>query len=222
MRALWGLFGCFSIIWLSGCGSPAGLSEREDAAANLARHIAAELGPRAVLVFSNPYTQGRGGAGEINEFDEAGLRGLRRGFGEAVRMVQVFPEIRPEAMRDPASVYVDSRSTTVLSFLVAEDAFEKAVKANPECTVVVSLIGLPVNLGAFPSWSKPGAPHFGLMLPDWRIIGDQNAAIAAFSSGKLAGAVVQHVEKPPGQQYELVTRHNIASLAAAKPQLFSY
>lgn len=221
-RTFWSFFTVTFAFCLCGCGQRPGLSEREAALELLARHIAKELKPSAVLVVSNPFAQAKGRPAEIYEFDKAGVRGLQRGFGNDVQIKQVSPDLRAEAISDPASVYIDPRSTTPLSFLVAEDAFQKIVAKNPDCTVVVSLIGLPVNLAAFPAWSKSGPPSFGLLMPDWRIIGGRDAVLAAFASGKLAAAIAHDPEAPAGSQFQLITRQNVTNLMESDPQLFNY
>jgi hypothetical protein len=222
MRALFAMIACLGVLGLGGCGKSAFVSEREAAVEALARHVAMEAKPSAVLVFSNPLVQAKGRSAENYELDQAGLRGLRRGFGEKIRLQQVFPALRPEAVQNPASVSVDPNSTTPLSFFVAEDAFQKAVEENPACTVAVSLIGLPVNLRAFPAWSKPGAPRFALLMPDWRMIGGRAEVLAAFNSGKLVAAIVQDPAGAAGSQFQLVTRSNVGELIQAKPHLFGY
>jgi hypothetical protein len=217
MRHAW-VIAAFLLI--PGCSKPAPLSEREAATELLAKYLAAELKPKGVLVISNPFTQQPGRPAEIYEFEKASLRGLRAGFGEKIALTNVFPELRPEALRDPASVFVDPKTTTPLSFLVAEDAFQKAVEQHPECDVVISLIGLPFNMKRFPAWAQPGPPRFALLLPDWRLIGDRNAILAAFNSDKLAAAAVRMPNSKPSDPFVLVTKTNIQELLVVAPQVF--
>jgi hypothetical protein len=216
MRRAWVIAAAIAI---GGCAKPAPLSEREAAMRLLAEHLAVEVRPRAVLVLSNPFSQQSGRPAEIYEFERASLRGLASGFGEATPIKNAFPELRPEALQDAANVYVDPKTTTPLSFLVAENAFQKAVEQHPDCDLVISLIGLPVNVKAFPAWSKPGAPRFALLLPDWRMIGGKNAISEAFKSGKLAAAMVRKLNADD-DSFLLVTGASVDELLATQPQLF--
>jgi hypothetical protein len=129
---------------------------------------------------------------------------------------------------------VDPQTKTPLSFLVAEDAFDEVTHNNPDCDVIVSLIGLPVKLNAVEAWTKGGAPAFGLLLPDWRMIGDAQGIRNAFKSGKLLAAVLDKPGAPPDTgpvsreyrsefdaRYILATAENIESLLKTSPQLFT-
>lgn len=165
------------------------LSQREIATRVLAEYVRKTANPHAVLVLSNPYTQKPGSPADVYDFQKAGVAGLRKGF-EPVEVKVAFPKIKPEAERDPTSVFVPSNTTTVLSYLIADTAVDELIRENPDCDVLVSLIGLPANTLSAPYWSKPGAPRFALLLPDFSVLADPNAIRYAFKSGKIIAAVV--------------------------------
>ena len=187
--------------------------------AAMAEFLATELRPKAVLVISNPFTQESGKPPEIYEFERASIAGLKRGFGESTKLVSGFPELRKEVIENPGAVRIDPTSKTPLSYLVADDAFQKVVEQNSECDLVISLIGLPFNMSAFPAWSKPGPPRFALLQPDWRMLGGGHAVLEAFRSGKLAAAVVRGGTQ--GEPFVLLTGANVEELMKSRPELFA-
>lgn len=214
-------------------GTP-GLSDRELATQIMAEHLRAVLKPKAVLVISNPFPQLPGRPAEVYEFERAGVAGLRRGFGPQVELKVVFPKLKAEVLNDPGSVPIDPKTTTPLSFLVSAEAFEATIRENPNCEVVISLIGLPVSLDRVEAWSKAPPPRFALLLPDCRMIGDLTAVQTAFTSGKVAAAVLRKPETPARkagsgnyqQQFEdrflLVTTENASALLSKHPRLFGF
>ena len=152
------------------------------------------------------------------------MAGLRTGF-EPVQVKVAFPKIKPEAERDPTSVFVPSNTTTVLSYLIADTAVDELIRENPDCDVLVSLIGLPANTFSAPYWLKPGAPRFALLLPDFTVLADPNAIRYAFKSGKIIAAVIAKQgaasSKNPmtadyktefDKRYILVTKDNVDEL----------
>lgn len=165
------------------------IDSREVATRVLGEYLA-RLHPGAkALVIGNPFTLRSGQDPEIYAFEKAGIRGLELGFGSPNAIKVVHPELRPEFLRDPQSVFVDPRTTTPLSYLVAEGEFDRLAQANPGFDLIVSLIGLPSTIGETKVWLGP-KPVFGLLLPDWRIIGGADAVRQAVKSGKIAAAVV--------------------------------
>ena len=201
------------------------LSEREVATRVLAEYVRKTANPHAALVISNPYTQKPGSPAEVYDFQKAGVAGLRKGFEPAVAVKVGFPKIKPEAERDPSTVYVPSNATTVLSYLISDTAVDDLMRENPECDVLVSLIGLPANTLSTAYWSKPGAPRFALLLADFSVLGDPNAVRYAFKSGKIIAAVIAKPgagsPKTPmtadykaefDKRYILVTKENVDDL----------
>ncbi len=210
------------------------LSQREIATRVLAEYIASKRHPAHVLVMSNPFTQMRGHPAQAYSYQKAGVAGLQRGFGAKAELRIAFPKLKPGALQGSGVVYVDAQTKTPLSFLVAEDAFDEVTRKNPDCEVIVSLIGLPVKLNAVEAWTKGGAPAFGLLLPDWRMIGDTQGILSAFKSGKLLAAVLDKPGAPPDTlpvsgeyrsefdaRYILATAENIEGLLKSSPQLFT-
>ncbi|MGZ8901721.1 MAG: hypothetical protein ACXW3Z_16640 [Limisphaerales bacterium] len=217
------------LLILLGCAQSASESERELATQTLAEFVAKNTSPRTVLVISNPFTREPGRSPEIYAFEKAGIAGLAAGFGKSVTMEVDYPALKPEVQRDPTSVRVDPRSTTPLSFLVSDGGFSEVTKRHPKADLIVSLIGLPVNLAAYKEWSHPGLPKFALLLPDWRMIGGKEAIIQAFRSGKLVVAVAKRSVSDDAQggmngdfasNFHLVTAENVEALLKDHPEIF--
>src|SRR5262245_14314824 len=135
-------FGIFRTVF---GGGP--LSTRELAMEHLGRHLATRYPGKSVVVLSNPFSQKPGQPNEVYRFEQAGLRGFKRGIGNSLQIEAVaFPEIKPEFLRNRASVFIDPRTTTPLSYLVNEDALDKIASTYPQAEIFVSLIGLPINV----------------------------------------------------------------------------
>ena len=210
------------------------LQVRELATRGLAEHLARNFAGHQALVISNPYTQRSDLPRAMREMEDAGLRGLKQGFGSKVSAAAIaFPELKAEAKENPRAVYIDPESTTPLSFLVAEDAFDNLAKQNSGCDLIVSLIGLPVNLQRVNCWQDPAAPKFALLLPDLRVIGNRAAIRQAMQSGKLAAFVLARPgapETPPAadaaftaefeKRFVLVTPEVVDQAMQVFPQLF--
>ena len=217
-------------LFLAGCSKSAPESERTAATQVLAEYVVTSARPKGVLVISNPFTQQSGRPANVYAFEKAGVDGLKKGFGAKVPLTIAFPKLREQVLRDPGSVQVDPQTTTPLSFLVAENSFRELLQMHPNCDVVVSLIGLPVNLVAFKEWSQAGAPKFALLLPDWRMIGGREEILRAFREKKLIAAVVnkpnaiESVAKDYREQFEnrfiLVTADNAEKALADYPAAF--
>lgn len=225
------LFSAGLIFLLGACSRNSPQSERELATRVLAEYVRKTAAPKSVLVISNPFTREAGRPAEVYAFEKAGIAGLRAGFGEAVMVEVDFPPLKEEVLRDPGSVQVDPRTTTPLSFLVADGAFGETARRHPKVEVIVSLIGLPVNLNGFAEWKAASAPRFALLLPDWRMIGGAEEIAAAFRSGKLIAAVVNKPNAPEGaaagdskadfeKHYLLVTAENAEALLRESPAVF--
>lgn len=220
----------FCLCVFGGCAKSGGESERTVATRVLAEYVANAAPPKGVLVISNPYTQHEGKPAEIYAFEEAGIQGLKEGFGPKMPLTVVFPKLKEEALRNPGSVAIDPQTKTPLSFLVAENAFSELIQQNTNCDVVVSLIGLPVNLAGVKEWSQPGGPKFALLLPDWRMIGGPEQVLKAFRETKLLAAVVNkpNAEEAAGSDYKeqfesrflLVTSKNVEGLMKEYPAVF--
>ena len=203
------------------------LHSREVATRMLAEHLSAKFPGRRVLVASNPFTQS-GAPAEIANMEQAGIAGLRKGLKKNDITV-AFPELKPEARTNPRSLFIDAETTTPLSFLVAEDAFDKMVREHPGNDLIVSLIGLPAALEKVQTWRNPGPPQFALLLPDLRMIGDAAAVKAAMQTGKLVAfvlakpAAIRPNARDKGaseKQFVLVTSANIDQIVREYPILF--
>jgi hypothetical protein len=207
---------------------------RELATWGLARAVAAQYPGKSVLIVSNPFTRRPGATPEVRAQEEAGLRGLREGFGAATPATNVvFPELKPGALEHPGSIEIDAATTTPLSYLMAPEAFDNLSRAHPECEVIVSLVGLPADLEPVQVWRAPGPPSFALLLPDLRPVGDAAAILRAVKSGKLAAFVLPRPGAPAEQtalgrdrdreferRFLLVTSNTVDRVFAEFPRLF--
>lgn len=210
------------------------VGQRELAMQYLGRHLAAQYLGRHAIVLSNPFAAKSGQPREIYEFEKAGLRGLRRGLGTAVKLeAVVHPELKPEFFTNRRAVAIDRSSTTPLSYVVADDALDKAIRQHTNAQLVVSLIGLPVNVRQTEAWKSASGPRFALLLPDLRMIGNQAAIREAVRSGKIAAMVLNKPGAPPETQplgrdlkmefdarFLLVTSETVDRYLQAYPHLF--
>lgn len=232
--AFLGLAGGLGLLWLWRHGPhQEALQVRELATRGLAEQLARTFAGHRVLVLSNPFTQQKGLPREMREMEEAGLRGLRQGFGSKLTLAAVaFPELKPEAKENPRAVFIDPETTTPLSFLVADESFDALARKYPDCDLIVSLIGLPANLQQVQCWKDPAGPKFALLLPDLRVIGNRAALRRALETGKLLAFVAAKPGAVSGQKlsgdfnaeferlFVLVTRDNLESSFLKFPRLF--
>lgn len=186
------------LFYFRGCGpeSNAGLYQREIATRVLAEEVVRQLPGKKILVISNPFTRSPGRARSVYQNEEAGIKGLKTGFGEKLVFKVVYPQLRPEAEFSPETVFVDPQSTTPLSYLVTDGAFDRLQRENPDHPVFVSLIGLPANLAQVRVWDPSSPVKFALLLPDWRGIGNLESIRSAFKSGKIIAAVMNKPGAP--------------------------
>jgi hypothetical protein len=207
---------------------------RELATQFLAEYLARRHAGKPALVLSNPFARRKGRPKEVYRFEEAGLRGLRKGFGEKNRLQAViYPEILAEYRDNPDRAWIHPETTTPLSYLMAPDALDSAVSQHPGAELIVSLIGLPLNVTQTRAWQTPGTPQFALLLPDLRVVGDKAAIRLALKSQKLAALVLNKPGAPPedrplgkdlqaefDQRFLLVTADNVDEYLRAYPQAF--
>lgn len=172
-----------------------------------------------VLVLANPFAKDAGYFSEQNQYERAGLHGLRRGLGGRGNVTVVSPEIRPEYLVDPASVIIPPDSATPLSFLMRPASVDQLAEAHPECRVIVSLIGLPFGVERLPLWSERDPRSFALLLPDMRILGPAAATAAAFEQGKVLAAVV--TDGRSGKPL-VVTAENVHEVLRTQPKALGY
>ena len=182
------LLGLGAWFWFRSSPAANALAIREIATRGLADYLTHhQIGTR-VLVLANPYVHQSGMKPKIVATEEAGIRGLTEGLKATPSLGTIaFPELKPEARDNPRSVYIDPQATTPLSFLVATDSFDQALAAHSECDVVVSLIGLPVELDQVKCWQRAGSPRFALLLPDLRIIGNRDDVQRALQKRQVGG-----------------------------------
>lgn len=206
------------------------LTARELATRRLAEHLAQKFPGERALLISNPFTQNANTASEIIATEKAGIEGFKQGSGNKLVLEAVaFPELKPEVQWKPRSVFIDGETTTPLSFLVADSAFDKLAEQHPRCGLFVSLIGLPANVNELRCWQE-GKTKFALLLPDLRFIGNAAAVKDAVQRGKLAAMVLPKPGAPSlhrgvsetdfDRLFILVTADNIEKTMLDHPQLF--
>jgi hypothetical protein len=128
-----------------------------------AEYVARTRPGHRVLVVSNP-SPSVARLREVIETEEAGIRGLRNGFGKGVTVeAVVYPELKPRALEDPRSLITDPETATPLSYLVAPDALDRLAREHSDCDIIVSLIGLPADLSACETWQAGDARSFVLL-----------------------------------------------------------
>jgi hypothetical protein len=171
------------------------LVQRQAATFVLGKFLAAKYPAEKILIASNPFTQLSGRPPEIYQFENAGIDGFKKALGQKIVFKVVFPELRHGAAEHPETLYVDPQSKTPLSFLVADDAFDRLFALNNDFHICATLIGLPSNLAATKSWQNPKL-KYALLLPDWRLFGSPEAIRNAFRSEKIVAAVVNRPDVP--------------------------
>lgn len=223
--------------WLLTRPNPAqsSLRIREIAARGLAEEIVrGQPSDSRVLVLSNPFTQRPDIAKAIAELEQAGVAGVREGLGTQLALGAVaFPELKPEALQNPVALLADVETSTPLSFLVTPEAFDKASHEHRDCTVLISLIGLPAELNQCAAWKASSPVKFALLLPDFRNIAESWTILQAVKSGKLVAFVLPKPGAPDNnvpvagdwksefeRRFVLVTAANVEQVVQGSPTLF--
>lgn len=218
--------------WQTWTGGRA-LGQRGLATQVLGHYLAEHFRGQKAIIFANPFTKKPGQPREVYQFEKAGLRGLERGLGSAVPIeAVVYPEIRPEFRENPRAVYIPS-TTTPLSYVIAENTWDETVKQHPGVGILISLIGLPVNLRQTEVWKRDQGPKIALLLPDLLMVGNQAAIRQAILSGKIVAMIMNKPGAPPenqplgrdlkmefDQRFLLVTAETVDQYLRAYPRLF--
>ncbi len=215
-------------------GGNAPLNQRELATQFLAEYLADRYPGKKAIVLSNPFSLKPGQPREIYQFEKAGLRGLRRGFGDKLHIeAVVFPELKAEFYTNRHAVHIDPATTTPLSYVVADDSLDKLATQHPGAEIIISLIGLPAKVVQSETWSPANPRKFGLLLPDLRLVGEPSAIVAAIRSRKIAAIVLNKPGAPSEDQplghdrkmeferrFLLVTPETVEQYLRAYPRLF--
>lgn len=173
------------------------LARREVALRVLAEYLADRLPGARTLVIGNPFARTQGQAADVYSFQETAMTGLKRGAGNRLVFTGIdVPDLSSAAARDPSLVPIPPDTTTPLSFLSAERSWDTLLARHPGTDLAVSLIGLPADVHQLEMWRSP-KPQLALLLPDFRVVGDLDNVIAAFKSGKIVAAVLNHPAAPP-------------------------
>lgn len=224
------------VVWFFNQPDPvnSGLRIREVAARGLVEELGRAHPGGRILVLSNPFAKQPGTAPEIVAIEQAGIAGVTAGAGKALTIGAVaVPELRPEARENPAAELAGVNTTTPISFLMTPDAIDKLVKQHADCGLVVSLVGLPEELGACQAWNAPGGPRFAFLLPDFRGIADGATIVQAVKSGKVVAFVLPKPGAPGNdgkvsgdfqaefeKRFVLVTARNVDQVRQSWPTLF--
>jgi hypothetical protein len=206
------------------------LTARELATRRLGEHLAEKFPGQRALLISNPFTTNANTASDIVATEKAGIDGFKEGLKDNLVLETVaFPELKPEARTNPRAVFIDGETTTPLSFLVSPDAFDKLASQHPQCSLFVSLIGLPANVKELRCWQEE-KPKFALLLPDLRFVGNATAVKQSLQKGKITAIVLQRPGAPSvhsgvsqtdfDRLFILVTAENIERTMLDYPQLF--
>lgn len=199
----------------------------------LGEHLARRYPGGRVLVIGNPFTQQAGQSADVHAFEEAALRGLKQGLGDALELAgTAFPELDPRAAADPGGVPLPPDLKTPLSLMTTRGAWDRLQQEHPKAGLWVSLIGLPAGITGMNVWRDDGL-RFALLFPDLRVLGNSSVARAAFRSGKLAAVVLNRPSAPPQSapreqdiqaefdlRYLLVTPDNFEDVLRTHPGLF--
>lgn len=210
------------------------LRRREITTRILTEYVAEKFPGKKALVIANPFAREKGRADEVYAFDEAGIEGIREGWGQSPdSLIVVRPKLKPEALTDPSAIVMPVATSTPLSFLTAGDAWDSLVQQHPDADVLISLIGFPANLTETRFWNDPEGPGIALIFPDFRMLGNTEAVREAFQSGRLIAAVLDKpgapAESDPIQKdfrkefasrYLLITSENVEEHLAENPNLF--
>ena len=200
---------------LAGCHRPAirrARRGRQEIARRLAEYLAERHPGSRAVVISNPFTRLENCPPEVKAFEESGLDGLRRGFGDRIHIEAVdYPELLPGADRDPLH-FVRRPTTTPLSYLVATGAFTRIIRDHPGAAFFVSLIGIPAGLPEEDIWHRGREIHLAFLLPDFDVLEEPGLVREAFASGLFTAAIVEPPRRPGTQQSSsavLVTAENV-------------
>lgn len=207
------------------------VARREIALRVLAEYLAQTYSGKTALVISNPFSKLDGQPDSVYDFEKAGISGLERGWSDKVRLAGVaFPLLREGAAETPEKFPIDPETKTPLSFLTMPGAWDSILEQYPTVDLIVSLIGLPIDLTSLTLWRNP-RPQLALLFPDLRMVGGRDSVRAALQSGKLAALVLNRPGAPPESTpldpdyrkefdrfFVLVTGENFEKIAAEWPQ----
>ena len=203
----------------SGCGRryERAARARESAARLLGDHLAEQFPGARALILSNPFTRSENCPEVVRRFEHAGLEGLKAGFdGRITTVAVVYPKLRPGAEKRSAAM-VPAPTPTPLSYLIAPGEITRIAREHGDCTVIVSLIGIPAALPEEPIWDWGDRVHLAFLLPDFQVLGRPELVQQAFDSGLFSAAVVEQPGEGGRERYMLVTRQNVDRILARAP-----
>lgn len=96
-------------------------------------------------------------------------------------------------------------------------SLERIAVQHPDCSLWVSLVGLPAGIGSLGLWRGEGGVRFALLEPDLRFLGAPGKAAEAFRSGRIAAAVFSRQGKTL-----IVDAGNVEKTLVEQPQLLGF
>jgi hypothetical protein len=204
----------------------------------LGQYLAQHFPGSRVLLVSNPFVAQKKTSPSTTAQENSRIEGLLKGLNPRIQACEVvYPKLKAGALENPLALLQESGpgtlTTTPLSLLVASNAFDDLIEANPKTDLVVSLVGMPADLTASRAWQRQEVPRFAFLFPDFRFLGDTTAVRQAVSSGKLAAFVLikpgadldaQRVGKLGRKEFEgrflLVHEENLGEIMQKWPRLF--
>lgn len=163
------------------------------------------------------------------------LDGLKAGFGTSITIVEeISPDI-PESARNAFSEEMPmdeggegGEMLPPLEFWFTAKIFDEMVKKNTDkCDLIVTTIGLPMDLGAMKFWTMKKRPNLALASGSVYELKKAIAGEAIVAAVTYNPKAVYDEKNPPAdldaafdKRYLLVTPENIASVAGQYGDLF--
>ena len=202
------------------------------AGAILGEYLAQQLPGRRALVVTAAGTSDK----NTRKLTAAWLRGLRLGFGDRVQLkAKDSPEFPPAL--DAAIAGADGAKRNPsdwappLQYWYTADVLDSLIDSHPECTLVITLVGLPPDFHRMRAWERTDAGKLHIVvatgwtptLADLMRAGRVMAAVchkpgrlselpARIQGRELAGVFSRY--------YRLVTPANLDVIARRYPQMF--
>ena len=148
------------------------------------------------IVLGNPFVLKSNQSRFSKQIEKESYEGLKEGLGERIEVGEIqYLRLTDEAERDPSSVLLPPSATTPLSFMVRNEEWDRAMEGLDASVVVVTLIGIPADLKQQAWWNKETGPKLALVLPDYRVYGDEAEVGSLFTKKKIVASLEK--SKPP-------------------------
>ncbi len=90
---------------------------------------------------------------------------------------------------------------------------------HPNCNIIVSLIGLPIETGKLKVWQKDNPSKFALLMPDLSVIGFRTTIRNDFQRGKIIAAAVPN---PASGKPLIIHAGNVEDIFSSHPELLGF